>query len=499
MKKIIRILFSRITVIALLFVLEILFIFSAFTLLGDAYGWIDGILRLISFVFVLTTIRDSTHLSSDILYMLICLLFPVMGAIFLLFTVTSMLSNRLFYRVMKEEKKSEAYLIQDEAVLPEIRQKDKAAYLQARYLSDHCGYPAYRNSQFDYYKCGEEGYPVMLEELKKAKEYIFLEYFIIEKGKMWDGIHDILKQKAKEGVLVRVMYDDMGSLMTVKSDFAQSLEKEGIHCVSFNRLHPLVSVFMNHRDHRKIMVIDGKVAFSGGVNLADEYINAIVKHGYWKDNIIRIQGPAVWSYCVLFLKNWNGVTQEDKDYSIYRRSAEEDGEDGYIIPYGQTPLGNSNVGQNVYMNILNTAENYVYIYTPVNALILAAQRGVDVRLVTPGIPDKKIVWEVTRSYYNTLIRGGVKIYEYTPGFDHAKVFVSDDQYAAVGTLNLDYRSLYLHFENGTYLYGSKEIAKIRADLEEAFTKSHLVSEKESRTGFFRSLFRSFLRIIAPQM
>ena len=264
---------------------------------------------------------------------------------------------------------------------------------------------------------------------------------------------------------------------------------------------------MNHRDHRKIMVIDGVTAYSGGINLADEYINVKHIHGHWKDNVIRITGEAVWSYTVLFLTNWNAYTHEDSDYTLWKREAVKGEPDGFIAPYGDTPLDFQLTGQDVYLNILNHARHYCYIFTPyliidtdmMNSLILAAKRGVDVRIITPGVPDKKIIWRITRSYYPNLIQEGVKIYEYTPGFDHAKVFVSDDEIATVGTINLDYRSLYLHFENGTALFHSAEINAIKADFLEAQKASHLVTMEEGRMGIFRTFFYLVLRIFAPMM
>jgi cardiolipin synthase len=296
--------------------------------------------------------------------------------------------------------------------------------------------------------------------------------------------------------------------MTLSGNYARKLEEKGIKCISFNRINPILGIIMNHRDHRKIMVIDGKTAFSGGVNLADEYINVKVIHGHWKDNIIRITGEAVWSYTVMFLTHWNALRPEDENFEVFRCSEPIPGEkDGYIAPYGETPLDLEITAQNIYMGILNQAEDYVYIMTPyliidtelINALILAAKHGVDVRLMTPGIPDKKIVWDITRSYYSNLIRGGVKVYEYTPGFVHAKVFVSDDYTATVGTVNLDYRSLYLHFENGTYLYGSKKILDIKQDFLETLEQCHLMTVKEIRSNPFKELLLSVLRLFAQLM
>jgi cardiolipin synthase len=304
------------------------------------------------------------------------------------------------------------------------------------------------------------------------------------------------------------MYDGTCEMGSMPRFYPRRLEELGIRCKVWLRLKPFITSAYNYRDHRKIMVIDGKTAFSGGVNLADEYINVKEKHGHWKDNIIRVTGEAVWSYTVMFLTHWNALRPTDDDFTKFRRDPETAGEpDGFIAPYGETPLDKEITGQNVYMSILNQANDYCYIFTPyliidtefINALILAAKHGVDVKLITPGIPDMKIVWQITRSYYRQLMGGGVKIYEYTPGFIHSKVFVSDDRIATVGTVNLDYRSLYLHFENGTYLVNSKKVLDVRDDILETLKSCHQMYPEELKTNFFSELWLSLLRVFAPLM
>ena len=384
------------------------------------------------------------------------------------------------------------------------------------YLSGHAGFPIYPNKEdgVDYYPLGDDGFPVILEEMKKAEKFIFLEYFIVAHGQMWDQMHEILKQKAEDGLDVRVMYDDLGSFSTLPMSYAKTLQAEGIRCIPFNRISPVLGAIMNHRDHRKILVIDGKTAFSGGINLADEYINAIARFGHWKDNVIRVRGEAVWSYTVMFLTNWQALSKKEEDFAQFKVKALPAGTalpassaDGYIIPYCDSPLDDDHVGQDVYMNILNEAKDYCYIMTPylildnefVNALGLAAARGVDVRIITPGIPGKKTVFGVTRSFYEVLTKSGVRIYEYTPGFVHAKVFVSDDRVATVGTINLDYRSLYLHFENGTCLIGSKKVLDVKHDITKTLEQSREITTKESNFGFFFNIKYGFIRIFAGQL
>ncbi|MCR5795041.1 MAG: cardiolipin synthase [Solobacterium sp.] len=489
-------------------ILEILIIVSIFKWFGQQAGWIEGVLRLLSVVIVLMIIKNSRHLSSDMMWIVGIMLFPVPGTAVYLLLGANLLSSRTYRSIQVSTHKAKKYYQQNEDVLYELDNAAPHLKGQFRYISTDAGFPFYRNTGFDYYGLGDTGYPVMLEEMKKAEKFIFLEYFIIEEGEMWNAMLEILEQKAKEGVDVRVMYDDLGSFMTLSGKYASQLEKNGIKCIPFNRINPVIGIIMNHRDHRKIMVIDGRVAFSGGVNIADEYINTKKKYGHWKDNVIRVRGKAVWSYTVMFLTHWNALSKEkDVNFEAFRGYYEEGPADGWIAPYGETPLDDEITAQYIYMGILNQANDYVYIYTPyliidselINALILAAKHGVDVRIMTPGIPDKKLVWYITKSYYKTLIQGGVRIFEYVPGFVHSKVFVSDDTTAAVGTINLDYRSLYLHFENGTYLYGSEKIADIRDDYLQACAQCNEISLEECWTGPLTEFALCVLRLFAPQM
>lgn len=489
-------------------ILQVQVILTLVRWFGSVAAWIGAALQIISVLLVLFIVKNSRHLSSDMLWILLILIAPVPGTALWLILAGNLVISRTFRSLVKTTEASKHYYHQDPEVLAKAEQTSPELRGQFRYIAKDAGFPFYENTGFDYYGLGEEGYPVMLEELRKAESFIFLEYFIIEEGEMWNGILEILEEKAKQGLDVRVLYDDLGSFFTLSAFYARQLEAKGIHCVPFNRINPILGIIMNHRDHRKIMVIDGKTAFSGGVNLADEYINAKVKCGHWKDNIIRITGEAVWSYTVMFLTHWNALQPTDDDFTKFHREQKSAGEaDGFIAPYGETPLDTEITAQNIYMSILNQANDYVYVFTPyliidtefINALILAAKRGVDVKLITPGIPDKKIVWQITRSYYRQLMEGGVKIFEYTPGFVHAKVFVSDDRIATVGTVNLDYRSLYLHFENGTYLVNSKKVRDVRDDVLETLKQCHQMRPDEIKPHFFSEVWLSLLRVFAPLM
>ena len=535
--KIRKLLFNRTTMMIVTILGEAIVIFLLARWLGSVAGWIAGALRLIGVLIVLEIVRTSRHLSSDLMWIFLIILFPVFGTAFYIILgadlITSKETRQLYSsavnnaRYYKENAGDQDFVAKACSVYPFCSG-------QIHYLSGHAGFPVYPNNKdgFDYYPLGDDGFPVILEEMKKAEKFIFLEYFIISRGQMWDQMHEILKQKAADGLDVRVMYDDLGSFSTLPMSYAKTLRAEGIRCVPFNRISPVLGAIMNHRDHRKILVIDGKTAFSGGINLADKYINAIVRFGHWKDNVIRVRGEAVWSYTVMFLTNWQALSKEEEDLLRFRElpadaaspasreapsqnekvSGEgpkvlDAGQDGYIIPYCDSPLDDDHVGQDVYMNILNEAKDYCYIMTPylildnefVNALGLAASRGVDVRVITPGIPDKKTVFGVTRSFYEVLTKAGVRIYEYTPGFVHAKVFVSDDRVATVGTINLDYRSLYLHFENGTCLIGSGKVLDVKRDVVETLGMSREITAKDSKFGLFFNIKYGLIRIFAGQL
>lgn len=425
-----------------------------------------GVLRI---VLVLGLIKNSIHYSYTLPWLIILLLLPVVGTLMYVIIGRNKIRSQLLKRIIKSEKNSKKYLIQNEKVRLEIENNSRI-----RYLCDFAGYPVTKNNEVSYYPIGELAFQEMLKDLKKAKKFIFLEYFIIGPGVMWNAILEVLEEKAKEGVDVRVMYDDFGCISRLDDSYPKFLQKKRIRCIVFNKLNPISGVIMNNRDHRKIMVIDGRVAYSGGMNLADEYINISSPYGHWKDNGIRVEGEAVWNYTVMFLTMWNAIKKQDRDFTIFKDSSfDKKHENGYIVPYGETPLDHEITGEDIYLNIINQSHHYVYIFTPyliidtdlINALSLAAKRGVDVRIIIPGIPDKKLVYALSESYIEPLMRSGVKVYKYTPGFIHSKVFVSDDHVATVGTINLDYRSLYLHFECGLYLEDVACIKEIKRDLD----------------------------------
>ncbi len=350
----------------------------------------------------------------------------------------------------------------------------------------------------------------LLPELEKAEKYIFLESFIVEEGVMWGSILDVLKRKAAQGVKIRLLYDDIGCFLLLPANYPKQMEALGIECGVFNPFRPVLTVAQNNRDHRKIISIDGKVAFTGGINLADEYINAIEKHGYWKDAAIMLKGKAAWSFTLMFLQMWELCKRTREDYLLFYPGSDEAcavPSAGFVQPYADSPMDTENVGEHVYLQILNQAQDYVYINTPylivddsmVSALMLTAKRGVDVRIVTPHKWDKWLVHMTTRSYYRDLIQAGVKIYEFQEGFMHAKTFVCDDRIASVGTINLDFRSLYLHFECGALMFHSDAVMQVKADFLKTLGRCLPVKKEDQQGTFFLRFFQDVLRLFAPLM
>lgn len=337
------------------------------------------------------------------------------------------------------------------------------------YLEKMANYPIYDRTQSHYFPSGEEMFSQMLEDIQQAKSFIFLEYYIIKDGTVWKILVDTLIRKAQEGVDVRLIYDDFGASF-IDKEYHQFLLNSGIKAVSFNPLSLRVLVTTNNRDHRKICVVDGKVGYVGGANIADEYVNLIERFGHWKDNGIRIEGEAVFSLTEIFLSTFHFYEKIDEKVEDFYVASDVVG-DGYVQPYADAPADDLYISETIHLNMINNAKEYCYIFTPyliigyemIKAMTLAAQGGVDVRIVVPGIPDKKLVNLKTKSNYPQLVKAGVKIYEYEPGFVHSKLIVSDDDIASVSTANMDFRSYYLNFECGVVLYQSEAIIQARND------------------------------------
>ena len=508
--KILKALFSRVVIVGLILIFQILwFLFILFRL--SRYSNIINIaFTIISILVVIYIINKNDNPGYKMAWIVPILLFPLFGGLLYVFMGDKKPTRKMRKKLATVHSVTQPLLHQKESIIQEIEEIDPHVAGQVKYLSHTVGFPIYKNTQSQYFKIGEDNFEVLLEELRKAKHFIFMEYFIVEEGYMWDSIRDILIEKASEGLDVRFMYDDVGCVALLPYKYYEQLESKGVKCIAINPFRPIFSVAMNNRDHRKITVIDGHTGFTGGINLADEYINRKVRFGHWKDTGIMLKGDGVWNLTLMFLQMWNAFRPTDADYTVFRPHTffkENFASDGYIQPYGDSPLDSEIVGENVYMNIINNATKYVYIFTPylitdnemMTALCLAAKRGVDVRIVTPGIPDKKIVFRLTQSYYPSLIKAGVKIYEYKPGFLHAKCMVCDDIVATVGTINMDYRSLYLHFECGVYMYKTSTVLEVKQDILDTIEVSERITGKTHKSGFFRNLFKAILRLFAPLM
>lgn len=508
-KGIMHLIFSRFFLLALLVVFQITLAVFALLWFDENAHYIISLLVALEVVMVIYLFNSSMDSSAKLTWLLIVTLFPIMGALFLLFTQSNMGHRLEKKRVQKQLDISDGMVSQPEGVLSEIEHDMSGTDDLCRYLNNSGCFPLFKDTQVTYFPIGEDKFRAMLEELEKAEKYIFMEYFIIEEGYMWGRILDVLQRKAKEGVEVRVMYDGMCELSNLPVNYRKLLGAQGIKAKTFSRLIPVFSSHYNYRDHRKILVIDGKVAFNGGVNLADEYINHIERFGHWKDTAVMLKGPAARSFALMFLQMWN-LTEEKPEYEEWLAYGSEEAlpSDGYVMPFGDCPLDDDKVGEAVYMDILNRATDYVHIMTPYlilddtlrTALVFAARRGVDVKIIMPGIPDKKMAFSLAKTHYKLLTDAGVKIYEYTPGFVHAKVFVSDDIKAVVGTINLDYRSLYHHFECATYLYRTGCIEDIEKDYQETLAKCRQVTPetiKNETIGY--KITGQLAKFIAPLM
>ena len=477
----------------------------------SSYSKIVGIsYTVINILVLLFLISKDENPSYKLIWVVVILGIPMIGGILYVLFGNKRASRRLGMKIAEEHKQYLPAMQPNNDVGCILNAENRRAAGITTYLQHKCSFPAWGNTQSTYYPIGEEMYADMLVELCKAEKFIFMEYFIVEPGSMWNGIAAILQEKAAKGVDVRIMYDDLGCISTLPKGFAEALQSKGIKCVAFNPVMPFLNLAMNNRDHRKITVIDGNVAFTGGINLADEYINKKVKYGHWKDTGVMIKGAAVWNFTEMFLEIWNAFANDSKDIEKYRPDlafCSTVNGDGFVLPFSDSPIESETVSQNVYLDILNKANDYVYIFTPyliidsemVNALRMAAKRGVDVRLITPGIPDKKLIFRVTRANYEPLISAGVRIFEYTPGFSHAKSFVSDDEIAVVGTINLDFRSLYLHYECGLLLINTGSIMQLKDDFLTTVLQCTEVTSGNLKQSFFWHLFDAVIRVFSPMM
>ena len=460
-----------------------------------------------AFACILKIIASDDNPDYKVPWVLFVLVVPIAGFM-LYFLFYSRKLQKKFIRRLDELRKYR-YESDQVKILEELERENAHASAQAKMLCSISGASVFGNTKQTYYPLGEDMWQAMLPDLEKAEKFIFMEYFIIEEGRFWNSILDILKQKAASGVTVRVLYDDIGCMGTLPGDYAKTLRSYGIEATPFSRMRGQADGEFNNRSHRKICVIDGKVGYTGGVNIADEYINEVVKFGHWKDTGIRLEGEAVWELTRLFLSDYglNVKTLPKDEHELYPTS--DISEDGFVIPFGDgpSPIYEHRVGKSVIQNMLGSATRYMYMTTPYliidndlcRSIESAALRGVDIRIIVPHIPDKRIVFGMTRSFYHRLMKSGVKIYEYEPGFIHAKSYVADDEYAMIGTINLDYRSLVHHFENGVWMYKCDSIKDLKADIDETLAKSIEITPDMLKTGLATRFIRSVVRIFAPML
>ena len=508
-RGLVQIIFGRTGIIIVSLIVQILFLFAAFYKLEGFLPYFWGGNILLSAAVVLFLFGNDDNPTIKLTWFFILAVLPVFGLILYVYIKTD-LGHRLMIRRYNDILSQTEHFAPSESACSKEELPEELQSL-ASYLNS-CGFPCYQNTQAQYFPLGDDAFEVMCDELQKAEHFIFLEYFIVREGYMWGRILEILKEKVNAGVEVRVLYDGTCAVALLPYSYPEKLEKLGIACKMFAPLRPFVSTYYNNRDHRKIAVIDGRVGFTGGVNLADEYANLVSVYGVWKDTAVRLEGEAVRSLTLMFLQMW-GMDEREPDTESYGRYLNvplpplpEAG--GYVLPYADSPLDDERVGESVYLDILSHAERYVRIFTPylildetmVMALTFAAKRGVDVELILPHVPDKKFAFALAKGPYRELLDAGVKIYEYTPGFVHAKVFVSDDCKAVVGTINLDYRSLYLHFENAVYLYDCPCIADIVADFDATRAQSQIVTHGDlARIPLHTRITSALLKLVAPLM
>ncbi len=517
MRKLIRFIFSRYFLSAMMILFSVAIFFL---LIFVAYSYSIYVYLFMLFLSLLTQIsiiNKETDPEFKIPWMLIVVLIPIFGMLLYFLFYSRRLTRkeaRLMKKIFDEHERSVKHSAEHKGIFKDNLDSLKAENQLAvgkvlSVLHDDYGAELYKNTESKYFSSGEALFESMLSDLKSAKKYIFLEYFIVDEGELWDEIFAILREKAKHGIDVRLLYDDIGSMYTLPTNFPEKLEKYGIKCHRFGKITPKVSTVHHNRDHRKICVVDGEIAYTGGVNIADEYVNKKVRFGHWKDGGVRIRGHAVAGFVKLFITTWDFTEGSVSNYDAFLVTARNnyEGDGGYYIPLGSgpAPIYPARVGENAILNIINQANSYIYITTPyliidyalTEAIKNAAQRGVEVVIVTPSKADKKKIKLMTKSFYPQLISSRVKIYEYTPGFIHEKVIVSDDLYAMVGTINMDYRSFVHHFEDALWMYKTPTVGVIKTEFLKTVSQSEAITSNSAKLKFSQKLMKDIIRIFAP--
>lgn len=498
---------ARVIASALLLLIQFAFLFAVlynFTIHSAGMLVLSSIVGMVTVIFIINRRGNPDHKMSWIIFIL---LFPIFGiSVYLLWGGNSLMPH--FRKKMKVcESHYLPFLEDNKDITDRLRYHDIMHSRQAEYLTNESGYPLYDGTSSEYLPSGERFFERLLAELENAQKYIYIEFFILAEGYMWDEIHKILKRKAEEGVEIKIICDDFGSIKRQSQNFLTRLKRENIEIAVFNPIHPIFNIFMNNRSHRKIVVIDGEVAFTGGVNIGDEYINRERRFGHWMDSGIILYGKAVKSFLCMFCIMWEFVTNKRIDFNSHLGEGFSY-DDAFVVPYSDGPLNDKNPAEGIYMQILNSAQRYVYIMTPylviddmmTSALCMAAKSGIEVCIVTPHVPDKWYVHNVTQYHYLDLLKSGVKIYEYTPGFIHSKVYLSDDSIATVGSVNMDYRSFVFHFECGVWLSDKKTALDIKHHFREvlAVSKEITLSNWKKRSVFVR-IKQALLHIFGPFM
>lgn len=501
-----KVVFSRAVIFTVTILIQVFVLAGMFYFFNEYMTYFYLLFILLGFLIIVDILNNESNPMFKLAWVIPILIFPVFGILIYIILNNQFVSKKINRILEYNKNKNKKYLEQNTKVYEEIYHDDRHIANLVKYMNTYGSYPIYKNTDVKFFSSGEEMYPTYLKELRNAKEFIFLEYFIVAHGRFWYNVLEILKAKVNEGVEVYFMYDGMCSMSLLSHNYPEILRKYGIKCKMFNKVMPILSTHQNNRDHRKITVIDGKVAFTGGVNLADEYINEIERFGYWKDTAIMLKGEAVNSFSVMFLSMWNVTEKRGVNCAKYLREFKVDGASGYVMPYSDSPLDEYEIGKDIYLDLINTATKNLHIMTPyliidyeiLSSLKYAAKRGVETILVLPSIPDKWYTYLLARSYYAELLSSGVKIYEYSKGFIHAKEFITDETEAVIGSINLDYRSLYLHFECAAYLYKCKEIKNIEKDFEETLNKCNEITfEANKKYNAFNKFVGRILRLFAP--
>lgn len=506
-KSVLSLLFGKMVMVGLLILIQITCVVGAVIWLADYFAVVYAALTTLSILIVVWLISKDENPSYKLAWVFVIMALPIFGGLFYLMFGNKGMPKALTECISHWETRIRSDLLPETSCLEELDKQNPHLTPLARYITSTTKCPLWSRTEAEYLSIGEDIWKRMLEELEKAEKFIFMEYFIVDEGIMWESVFDIFKRKAAQGVDVRFMYDDIGSIHTLPHRFPDKLRAAGIKCVMFNPFKPHLNSMMNYRDHRKITVIDGNVGFCSGINIADEYINVYEKHGHWKDTGVMLRGEAVVNLTSMFLALWNFSSPTDRDFEPFRPTISCES-NGFIQPFGDSPLDRINVEEDAYMQIISRATRYVYITTPyliidhemITALCSAARSDIDVRIMTPHVPDKWFVHETTQSFYQILLDAGVRIYEYTPGFVHAKMYVSDDNVAIVGTANMDYRSFYLHFECGVCFYHSSIVMDVLHDIQETLKKCREIPKDYIRTvSIPRRIIRACLRLLSPMM